>query len=172
MDETKYGWWLPMDVSTHGAKIDQLIAVLHWFMLLLFVGWGAFFVYCLIKYRAREGHAAIYAPVKAIATKYIEAAVVVVEVFLLFALQLQRDHTAARSAHAQTEQEQPQQKQVRHQQVQKRVLDLSDHHNHHDVIEEQDFLKLSLQLQVQPPQQLLEDLWAAKIFVTEKQAPH
>src|SRR5438309_633289 len=69
MDETKYGWWLPIDVSTHGAKIDQLISVLHWFMLLLFVGWGAFFVYCLIKYRARDGHTAIYAPVKAIATK-------------------------------------------------------------------------------------------------------
>src|SRR5439155_10819608 len=86
MDEKVYGWWLPPDISTHGAKIDQLISVLHWFMLLLFVGWGAFFVYCLIKYRARDGHTAIYAPVKAIATKYIEAAVVVVEVFLLFAL--------------------------------------------------------------------------------------
>ncbi|TMA29766.1 MAG: cytochrome c oxidase subunit II [Deltaproteobacteria bacterium] len=86
MDETKYGWWLPVDVSTHGAKIDQLIAVLHWFMLLLFVGWGIFFVYCLWQYRARPGHLAIYAPVKAIATKYIEAFVVVVEVFLLFGL--------------------------------------------------------------------------------------
>jgi cytochrome c oxidase subunit 2 len=86
MDEKVYGWWLPPDISTHGAKIDQLISVLHWFMLLLFVGWGIFFVWCLIKYRAREGHKAIYAPVKAIATKYIEGAVVVVEIFLLFGL--------------------------------------------------------------------------------------
>ena len=40
MDETKYGYWLPPDVSTHGAQIDSLMSVVHWFMLLLFVGWG------------------------------------------------------------------------------------------------------------------------------------
>src|SRR5260370_39987188 len=86
MDETNDGGWLRVDVSVHGAKIAQLMSVLHWFMLLLFVGWGAFFVYCLFKFRARAGHAAIYAPVKAIATKYIEGFVVVGEVFLLFGL--------------------------------------------------------------------------------------
>jgi cytochrome c oxidase subunit 2 len=86
MDEKVYGWWLPPDVSVHGAKIDQLINVIHWFALALFVGWGAFFVYCLIKYRARPGHTALYAPVKAVATKYIEAFVVIIEVFLLFGL--------------------------------------------------------------------------------------
>src|SRR5437660_12382550 len=86
MDEKVYGWWLPPDISTHGAKIDNLMAVVHWFMLLLFVGWGIFFVYCLVKFRARPGHVATYNPVKAVFTKYIEAAVVVVEVFLLFGL--------------------------------------------------------------------------------------
>src|SRR5918911_3344495 len=84
MDDSKYGYWLPMDVSTHGAQIDQLIAVIHWFMLLLFVGWGVFFVYCLIKYRARPGHSASYLPPKAQFTKVIEAGVIVVEVLLLF----------------------------------------------------------------------------------------
>src|SRR3954465_1134637 len=86
MDEKLYGWWLPPDVSVHGAKIDQLMSVLHWFMLLLFVGWGIFFVYCLVKFRARPGRTAVYSPVKGIATKYIEAFVVVIEVFLLFGL--------------------------------------------------------------------------------------
>jgi cytochrome c oxidase subunit II len=81
-----YGYWLPMDISAHGAPIDRLMAILHWFMLLLFVGWGIFYVYCLVKFRARAGHVASYAPVKAIFTKYIEVAVVVVEVFLLFGL--------------------------------------------------------------------------------------
>src|SRR5581483_10548334 len=65
MDEKLYGWWLPPDVSVHGAKIDQLISVLHWFMALLFIGWGIFFVYCLIKFRARPGHTALYTPAKA-----------------------------------------------------------------------------------------------------------
>ena len=86
MDETKYGWWLPMDVSVHGPSIDRLISVVHWFMLLLFVGWGAFFLYCIFKFRAKPGIAAQYLPIKAIFTKYIEVAVVVVEVFLLFGL--------------------------------------------------------------------------------------
>ena len=86
MDEKIYGWWLPPDVSVHGAKIDQLMSVLHWFMALLFIGWGVFFVYCLIRFRARPGHVAMYAPVKGIATKYIEGFVVVVEIFLLFGL--------------------------------------------------------------------------------------
>ena len=86
MDEKVYGWWLPPDISVHGAKIDQLISVLHWFMLLLFIGWGAFFIYCLVRFRARPGHTAMYTPIKAIATKYIEGFVVVVEVFLLFGL--------------------------------------------------------------------------------------
>ena len=86
MDEKIYGWWLPPDVSVHGAKIDQLMSVLHWFMLLLFIGWGVFFVYCLFRFRARPGHVAVYTPVRGIATKYIEAFVVVVEIFLLFGL--------------------------------------------------------------------------------------
>ena len=88
MDEKIYGWWLPPDVSVHGAKIDQLMSVLHWFMLLLFVGWGIFFVYCLVRFRARPGRVAMYMPVKGIATKYIEAFVVVVEIFLLFGLSM------------------------------------------------------------------------------------
>src|SRR5438034_528498 len=90
MDEIKTGlqhfWSMPMDVSVHGAQIDSLIAVLHWFLAILFVGWGAFFVWCLVKFRARPGHVATYAPIKGIFTKYIEVAVVVVEVFLLFGL--------------------------------------------------------------------------------------
>src|SRR5262249_4993416 len=84
MDETKYGFWFPQDVSVHGRQIDQLIDIVHWFMLILFVGWGIFFVYCLIKYRARPGHAATYLPPKAQFTKVIETAVIVIEVALLF----------------------------------------------------------------------------------------
>src|SRR6266436_4042073 len=84
MDETNYGYWFPPDVSTHGVQIDQLIDIVHWFMLILFVGWGIFFVYCLIKYRARPGHAATYLPPKAQFTKVIEVSVIVIEVLLLF----------------------------------------------------------------------------------------
>ena len=51
----EYGWWLPPDVSVHGARIDNIITLLHWFMLVLFIGWGAFLMYTLFKFRARPG---------------------------------------------------------------------------------------------------------------------
>ena len=43
---------LPVQASAHAAEIDQMIVILHWLMLVLFVGWGIFFVYTLIRFRA------------------------------------------------------------------------------------------------------------------------
>ena len=37
---------LPALASTHGGQIDGMIGWTHVFMLILFVGWGGFFVYC------------------------------------------------------------------------------------------------------------------------------
>ena len=82
MDESKYGYWFPVDVSAHGGQIDRLINIVHWFMLVLFVGWGLFFIYCLFKYRARPGHKAEHSLPTAAFTKYLEAGVVVFEFFL------------------------------------------------------------------------------------------
>src|SRR5436305_13604043 len=79
---------LPMNfppvASSHGEQLDQLTAIIHWFMLLLFVGWGVFFLYCLIKFRARPEHVATYNPPRAYVTKWIETAVIVFEVVVLF----------------------------------------------------------------------------------------
>ncbi len=84
----EYGWWLPPDVSVHGAAIDQIIILMHWFMLVLFVGWGAFFVYMLVRFRARPGLAADYHGIQTHFSTYIEVAVVVVEVILLVGLSI------------------------------------------------------------------------------------
>lgn len=83
MENTQYGYWLPPNYSTHGAGIDQLISVLHWFMLVLFVGWGIYLVYCLIKFRERPGHQADLTPHHFPFPKYVEVAIVLVEVGLL-----------------------------------------------------------------------------------------
>jgi len=83
-----YGNWLPPQLSTHGDKIDQLIFVLHVFMAALFFGWGVYFVYCLVKFRARSGHSATYEPVKGGASKMVEIAVIVFELIVLFALSM------------------------------------------------------------------------------------
>ncbi len=79
----KYGYWLPPDLSQHGSQIDNLITILHWFMAALFVGWAIFLVRCLIRYRARPGHAACYDLIKARPAKAVEVAVVIVEIVLL-----------------------------------------------------------------------------------------
>ena len=60
MPESPYGYWLPPDISTHGADIDRLIVILHWFMGAVFVIWSVFLAYCLVRFRARPGHQATY----------------------------------------------------------------------------------------------------------------
>jgi cytochrome c oxidase subunit 2 len=88
MSNAPYGNWLPWDASEHGYAVDHLINVIHWFMALLFVAWGVFFVMCLRRFRQRDGHTANYALPKAKISKYAEVAVVVFEGFLLFALSM------------------------------------------------------------------------------------
>lgn len=79
----EYGPFMPPDASVHGHKIDQLIHLLHWFMGVLFVGWGIFFVYCLVQYRQRPGHKANCEPIKAKPSKYAEIAVALIEAVIL-----------------------------------------------------------------------------------------
>ena len=78
-----YAWWLPPDASEHGESIDSLIVIVHWFMALLFVGWGAFFLYCLFRFRQRAGHQPTAKLPKAKASKISEILVIVVEAVLL-----------------------------------------------------------------------------------------
>ncbi len=86
MTEPKYGWWLPPDVSVHGAEIDATINSLHWFMLILFIGWFGFVVYCMIRFRQRPGHTAVYKPVRARIYKWLIGGVAAAEAFLLIAI--------------------------------------------------------------------------------------
>ena len=86
MNEPQYGWWLPPNVSLYGDEIDNLIIIIHWFMLVLFVGWSIFIVYCLVRFRQRPGHVAVYEPIKAAFSKWLEVGVGVAEVVVLVAL--------------------------------------------------------------------------------------
>ena len=74
---------LPLDISTHGAGIDQLIVYVHIFMALLFVGWGIYFVYCLFRFRERTGHTAQLDDKHFTLPTYIEVGIVLAEVVLL-----------------------------------------------------------------------------------------
>lgn len=70
--------------STQGPAIDNIISIVHWLMLILFVGWGAYFIFALIKFKASSNPKADYHGVKSHFSSYIEAGVAVVEVVLLF----------------------------------------------------------------------------------------
>ena len=74
---------LPLQASAHAAEIDQMIALLHWLMAILFVGWGIFFIYTLIRFRQSKNPKADYVGVTSHRSSYVEIAVVVVEAVLL-----------------------------------------------------------------------------------------
>ncbi len=77
--------WLGMTpiATTHGAQIDTLLGWIHIFMFILFIGWGAFFVYVLFRFRKSRNPVANYAGVKSHASSYMEIGVAVVEAVLL-----------------------------------------------------------------------------------------
>jgi len=85
-----YGYHLPPNIAGHdyAHKVDTLIDTLHVFMVLLFVGWGAFFTFCLVKFRARPGHTADPKPVKAKVSKWAEVGIALFEAFLLIGLSI------------------------------------------------------------------------------------
>jgi cytochrome c oxidase subunit 2 len=74
---------LPVQASTHAGEIDHLISIVHWLMLLLFVGWGAFFAYVLFRFRKGANPRADYHGAKGKISKMLEIGVVVVEAVLL-----------------------------------------------------------------------------------------
>jgi cytochrome c oxidase subunit 2 len=79
---------LPPLAATHGGQIDSLIGWIHIFMLLLFLGWGTFFLYTLIRFRKSRNPVANYTGVKSHTSSYLEGGVLVVEMVLLFAFSI------------------------------------------------------------------------------------
>jgi len=74
---------LPVAASTHAGEIDQMIVLVHWLMAVLFVGWGAFFIFVLVRFRKGANPNASYTGAKGKLAKYTEGAVALVEIVLL-----------------------------------------------------------------------------------------
>ncbi len=77
---------LPVVASQQGVSVDKLIIYMHFLMGALFVGWLAYFIYALVRFRRSRNPRANYYGVKSHASSYIEVAVALVEAFLLFGL--------------------------------------------------------------------------------------
>jgi cytochrome c oxidase subunit II len=74
---------LPDAASTHAGDIDQLIHLVHYLMFALFIGWGIFFIYVLVRFRQGRNPKASYTGVKSKASKWLEVGVAVIEGVLL-----------------------------------------------------------------------------------------
>lgn len=74
---------LPELASKHGADVDALIIYMHWLMGLLFVGWLAYFVYAVWRFRRSRNPKADYVGVTGHTSTWAEVAVAVVEGILL-----------------------------------------------------------------------------------------
>ncbi len=74
---------LPIQASEHAPEIDEMIILIHYLMAVLFVGWGAFYVYTLIRFRASANPKADYHGVTSHTSSYLEIGVAVIEAVLL-----------------------------------------------------------------------------------------
>jgi len=77
---------LPVLASEHGKQVDNLIIYVHWLMIVLFVGWLAYFAYTLFRFHRSRNPKADYFGVRNHASSYIEGAVALVEGILLVAV--------------------------------------------------------------------------------------
>lgn len=74
---------LPPNASEHGYQIDHIIEFSHWFMAALFIGWSAFFIYVLVRFRKGRHPVADHEGVKSGISTHLEFAVVLIEAVLL-----------------------------------------------------------------------------------------
>ena len=80
--------WLPPAASAHAGEIDLVLNVVHVFMLVLFVGWSAYFGWVLIRFRRGRQPKADHAGATGRFATGTEIGVVVVEAVLLVGLAL------------------------------------------------------------------------------------
>jgi len=73
----------PPAASAHAAEIDHINVLVHWLMLVLFIGWGAFFIYTLVRFRQGAHPVADHEGVKGTLSKWLEGGVLLAEIILL-----------------------------------------------------------------------------------------
>ena len=74
---------MPVQASQHAADIDQMTILVHWLMLVLFIGWGAFFIFVLFRFRKGANPRASYTGAKGKLAKSTEVGVAIIEIVLL-----------------------------------------------------------------------------------------
>jgi cytochrome c oxidase subunit 2 len=73
----------PIQASTHAAEVDHMTILVHWLMLVLFIGWGFFFLFVLFRFRKGANPKASYTGAHGKFAKSTEVAVALSEIALL-----------------------------------------------------------------------------------------
>ncbi len=74
---------LPDVASEHGPRLDHATELVHWLMLALFVIWGAFFIYLIVRFRKGRNPKASYKGIQSHISSYGEVGVAIFEIVLL-----------------------------------------------------------------------------------------
>ena len=77
--------WLGMPVAgaAHAGEVDEVMALVRWLMLVLFVGWSTFFVYVLVRFRRKAHPVASHDGLRGRWSTWLEGGVLVAEIVLL-----------------------------------------------------------------------------------------
>jgi cytochrome c oxidase subunit II len=73
----------PVQASAHAAELDTITLLVHGLMALLLVGWGAFFLFTLVRFRSGRHPKASYDGARGRATGWVEGGVIAAELVLL-----------------------------------------------------------------------------------------
>jgi cytochrome c oxidase subunit 2 len=71
------------NASEHGGLVDHMLGFVHWFMLVLFIGWSAYLVIAFWRFNSARTKQADYHGFRGHATTHIEIGVAIVEAILL-----------------------------------------------------------------------------------------
>ena len=76
-------WLLPVQASAHAGEIDTIMLLVHALMFALAFGWGAVFIYTLVRFRRSRQPKADYAGPRSRMSTYTEVGIVLAELILL-----------------------------------------------------------------------------------------
>lgn len=74
---------MPAAGSAHAPMVDYMMALVHWLMFILLLGWGVYFIYVLFRFRAGKNPKASYEGAVGKYSKVQEAVVILAESALL-----------------------------------------------------------------------------------------
>ena len=74
---------IPPVGSQHGEMVDHMLELVHWIMLILFVGWSLYLTITLTRFYRKNNPRADHAGVRGHASSHIEMGVIITEIILL-----------------------------------------------------------------------------------------